>query len=317
MKQKIDINLFEMVTSIANVVNILDYSANIHQEQVAYISFRIAKGFELNSKEREELILAAIIHDIGAFSFEDKLEVLDFDTSGMLKHSEIGAALLAESKFFARISKIIKYHHLDWNYGENNNLAGIELPLSSQILHLADKISILIESEENVLNQADEIMKKIKVNSAKKFNPQLVKVFLELAEREEFWLSSVTPDLIKRVLAEEIKQNRISLDIDELLDLSKIFSRIIDFRSPFTLTHSRGVAIVAEKLAELIGWSDYDCKKMRIAGYFHDLGKLAVPTEILEKPGKLSEEEFNIIRSHTFYTYYVLDPIESLSDIKE
>ncbi|OQA12619.1 MAG: Cyclic di-GMP phosphodiesterase response regulator RpfG [bacterium ADurb.Bin363] len=48
---------------------------------------------------------------------------------------------------------------------------------------------------------------------------------------------------------------------------------------------------------------------MKVAGYLHDLGKLAVPTEILEKPGSLSYEDFSIVRSHTYYTYRTLENI--------
>ena len=54
-----------------------------------------------------------------------------------------------------------------------------------------------------------------------------------------------------------------------------------------------------------------------IAGYLHDLGKLAVSNEILEKPGKLSEDEFNVIRSHTYYTYHLLESIPAFKMINE
>jgi HD-GYP domain-containing protein (c-di-GMP phosphodiesterase class II) len=54
---------------------------------------------------------------------------------------------------------------------------------------------------------------------------------------------------------------------------------------------------------------------MRIAGFLHDLGKLAVPTEILEKPGKLTPEEFTVIRSHTYYTYRILDTLDDFDTI--
>jgi len=54
---------------------------------------------------------------------------------------------------------------------------------------------------------------------------------------------------------------------------------------------------------------------MKVAGHLHDLGKLAVPAEILEKPAKLTEEEFDIIKSHTFYTYSILETISDLDVI--
>jgi HD-GYP domain-containing protein (c-di-GMP phosphodiesterase class II) len=56
---------------------------------------------------------------------------------------------------------------------------------------------------------------------------------------------------------------------------------------------------------------------MRIAGHLHDLGKLAVPAEILEKPSALSEEEFSVIRGHTFYTQQVLESMGDLGPITE
>ena len=56
---------------------------------------------------------------------------------------------------------------------------------------------------------------------------------------------------------------------------------------------------------------------MMIAGYLHDLGKLAVSNEILENPGKLSENEFNIIRSHPYYTYHLLESIPAFKTINK
>jgi HD-GYP domain-containing protein (c-di-GMP phosphodiesterase class II) len=59
----------------------------------------------------------------------------------------------------------------------------------------------------------------------------------------------------------------------------------------------------------LAAFSEHDAKMMKIAGYLHDLGKLAVPVEILNKPSKLTKEEFQIIKSHSYYTYRILEPI--------
>ena len=75
------------------------------------------------------------------------------------------------------------------------------------------------------------------------------------------------------------------------------------------------MAKTAEKLAELVGFSKNECKMMLVAGYLHDLGKLAIREEVLEKPGKLDKEEFNIIKSHAYYTYRLLQPIKEFEVI--
>jgi len=99
----------------------------------------------------------------------------------------------------------------------------------------------------------------------------------------------------------------------EFMNLGRVFSHIIDFRSSFTATHSAGVAASAEALDRLTGFSERESQMMRIAGYLHDLGELGVPAEILEKSSKLTEEEFNVIRSHTFYTFLALESIRDFN----
>jgi HD-GYP domain-containing protein (c-di-GMP phosphodiesterase class II) len=106
-------------------------------------------------------------------------------------------------------------------------------------------------------------------------------------------------------------------DLDDVLQMARMFSHVIDFRSRFTATHSAGVAHTAGKLAELSGMSADEHKMMLIAGYLHDLGKLAVKNSILEKPSKLSINEFDVIRSHSFYTYKLLSGIEGFHTINQ
>jgi len=91
-----------------------------------------------------------------------------------------------------------------------------------------------------------------------------------------------------------------------------MLSHIIDFRSRFTAVHSSGVAVVAGSLAESMGLSRRQCQLIRISGYLHDFGKLAVPKEILEKTGPLTLEEYAIIKSHAYYSSRLLRTVPEL-----
>ena len=65
----------------------------------------------------------------------------------------------------------------------------------------------------------------------------------------------------------------------------------------------------------LMGFSAWECQLIRVAGNLHDLGKLAVPAEILEKSGQLTDAEYNLIKGHSFYTYHILEAIDELEII--
>lgn len=154
--------------------------------------------------------------------------------------------------------------------------------------------------------------------SGKVFAPEVVSTFnhldTSLAAKEYFWFDATSPS-VDAILRRQQGSTTLSLGLEGLLSLANLFRRIIDFRSPFTATHTSGVAATAEALARLVGFSERECRMMMVAGYLHDLGKLAVPTEILEKSAKLTEAEFDIVRSHAYHTYSILATIPELDTI--
>jgi HD-GYP domain-containing protein (c-di-GMP phosphodiesterase class II) len=184
------------------------------------------------------------------------------------------------------------------------------VPLGSHLLHLADRVAVLVGERPEVLDEAGRICETIFAQSGKMFMPDLVEAFRNLAVRESFWFDAASPpNLVLPGFP------AIEADMNELLALAELFSRVIDFRSRFTATHSSGVAASAEQLAGLIGFCARQCRMMRIAGYLHDLGKLAVPAEILEKPSDLTKAELNLIRGHTYHTHRILAPLAELNEI--
>ena len=81
-------------------------------------------------------------------------------------------------------------------------------------------------------------------------------------------------------------------------------------RDPYTAGHQRRVAQLACAIARKMGLPDEQIYGIRIIGVVHDIGKIAVPGDILSKPGKLSAEEFNIVKTHPQVAYEVLRNLE-------
>ena len=313
MIKELHVSLFDMVLCLSNALDLISPQLVNHHKRVSYIAFQIGSELELSNEELNELLLAGLLHDIGALSLKERLELLDFEEKASFNHAQSGYHLIKDFTPLFQAASIIRYHHLPWNEGRGITSNDKMVPLTSHILHLADRIEVLINFEENVVGQAKEILRNITSHSNTKFVPHLIEAFGELAAKEYFWLDTISPPINQ--IINQLGLLKVELDMKILHDLANMFCQIIDFRSPFTATHSSGVAASAETLARFCGFSKRECLTMRIAGYFHDLGKLVIPIEILDKPAKLNKNEINIIKSHTFYTYRILETINELETI--
>jgi len=190
------------------------------------------------------------------------------------------------------------------------------VPDGSHILHLADRVAVLISSFTDPRGEAQAIVSTVKDYAGAEFKPDYVEAFRNLAAKEFFWLDieqRLTSTYIQRLIID----GATAFDLDGLARIAHFFAQLIDFRSPFTATHSSGVAASAVALAEYMAFSKVECAMMKVAGYLHDLGKLAVPTEILEKPAALAANEWKTIKAHTYYGYRALEPITDLKTINE
>ena len=83
----------------------------------------------------------------------------------------------------------------------------------------------------------------------------------------------------------------------------------IELRDPYTAGHQRRVAELARAIAREMGLPEERVQGIYVGALVHDLGKIAVPAEILSKPGRLSEAEFNLIRQHPRVGYEILKPV--------
>lgn len=95
-----------------------------------------------------------------------------------------------------------------------------------------------------------------------------------------------------------------------LLQFVHAMSDAIEKRDPYTAGHQRRVAELSHAIAMEMGWSLEQCEAISIIGLLHDLGKISLPAEILSKPGRLSEIEFMLVRTHPQQGYEILSKID-------
>ena len=274
-------HIFDFIQCFSDALDLIVPDLSGHHKRVAYIGRAIAAALGLSEDRQYVLLTAGMLHDAGALTLKSRMDALQFET-GETSHAETGYRLLRSWPALTGAAEIIRGHHA--RYDARGNGCG-EYCEEAYILHLADRVDALLRRGEFVLDQAPRVCREMKRRKGTQFDPAHVEAFLSLADKEYFWLD-ITADNLRDILG---RVSRALCDggappaIEEIEDFTRLFTHVIDFRSRFTATHSAGVSATAAMLGEIAGFDPSKARRLRIAGYLHDLGKLAVPAELLDK----------------------------------
>ena len=315
MQRQVSVNIGNLLLSLSEITDIANPSIAQHQQRTAFIAMGIAKYAGVEPDILENIFTAALLHDIGAISIEEKLAIhSSVEPMDYTLHCVRGELLLTQTPWLKKISKIVRHHHKKWEDWQES----IKNPdvFASQIILLADYVERLIDRSKYILHQDKNIIEKVNDVKNKLVHEQIVNYFMETSQREEFWLDLVSPRLYP-VLLHNGPYRNVEIDLKGIALIAEVYRDIIDFKSPFTATHTTGVSACAEMLSKLFGLTELEVNLMKIAGNLHDIGKLIVPNSILEKPDKLTVAEFAVMRCHTYYTFYVISTIGGLQHISE
>ena len=308
MRLPTKVSQLDMISGLSTAVDLVYPALHGHHRRTAFIASQVGEAVGLPAQELRTLGLAAMLHDVGALSLAERKETLHFEESedaapGRDWHGEVGYQLLRGFGPLSKAAEIIRFHHVEWWDGRGHSHRGHEVPMNSHLLHLADRVAVLVREGREVLGMASDIRRRIREQRGRMFVPKQVDAFLDVTSRESFWLRATT-------LPEEpgppFQWQPVPLDMEGIDAFAALFCQIVDFRSRFTATHTSGVGATAPALGRMVGMSAEDCAALKVAGHLHDLGKLAVPVEVLEKPSALTPRQFNLIKSHSYHTYRLL-----------
>jgi putative nucleotidyltransferase with HDIG domain len=182
--------------------------------------------------------------------------------------------------------------------GMPDGLRGEEIPQAARILCFAQTIEVFHRG--GGVRAACKVAKR---RRGRWFDPRLVDAFLRFSGEREFWATLEAPDVSRW----EPPGFALAGDEDRLDRIAEAFARVIDAKSPFTASHSQRVAEIADGIAVVLRFDADDRRTLRRAALLHDIGKLAISNRILDKPGKLTDEEFRVIQSHPVHTLHILE----------
>ena len=212
------------------------------------------------------------------------------------------AQALGFSKATAHAIRSMDEHWDGGGYPEGRK--GQAIPVLARIIGMAQVAEIFAEQDG-----PDAALAVVRERRGRWFDPELVRAFADVAGDASLWERVASSDLDREVSAVEPKVMQFTVDEERLDQIAAAFAWVVDAKSPFTYHHSERVADFATSIAEYIGLSKAECVRVKRAGLLHDIGKLAVPNRILDKPGRLTSAEWEIVRLHPYYSYQILERV--------
>ncbi len=308
--EKVDLSVKDVFLLFSSVLDYFVPGVRAHHLAVAFISFEIAMQMGLDEDKIECLTDAALIHDIGLGGVGEGM-IEDPDSIELdFHHCELGYKMLKKVPWADKYAEVIRHHHDTWDGRSGSGAKGDEIPIGSRIIFLADRVAAKSYAEDiaSLLNIRHDVLDYVRSKSRTYFDPDVVGAFEKVAEREAFWFS-LDPKVVGRLVRENVPVRSRFFSVLDVITAYTLLADIVDFKSQFTRNHSINVANLAALLATKANFSEFDTDMMMLGGLLHDIGKVAVPSYILDKPGRLTQQEFNIMKAHPYITHLVLQSV--------
>ncbi|MEG1790179.1 MAG: HD domain-containing protein [Oscillospiraceae bacterium] len=291
---------YEVINVVRNTLGRIDTRIMEHGERVAFI---VSEMLEFSGNpgglDRDKLFILSALHDIGAYKTEEIDRLVSFDGNDLNDHAIYGYLFLKNMSHLGDCSEAVLYHHTpyrqlkspDCGYGE---YAGI--------IHLADRADIL-------LMQGDKsALKRLRPLAGEIFDPELCELFFR-ADAERKICERLFSGEYRAVVESSVRA--LVLSERDVWEYLKMLAYALDFRSEYTVAHTVNTTAISMALGKLVGLSVSDMELLYCGAFLHDLGKIAIPISILEKPGSLTPTEGDVMRTHVVVTDEILRGVVS------
>ncbi len=300
----------------------LVHVTNKHTKRVAYMSVCVAEQMGIHGESLQDLAVCALLHDNALTQYIQEELHNDISQASIMEgiphlgtHCLLGEKNIKELPFHTDVNNVILYHHENADGSGPFKKKWTEVPLFARIIHLCDLLDVVCRSKTFTTETWKKATNFLQKTRGTIIDNECVDVFFNTFSEAHFL--SLGSENLETFLWNKVPRMKQTLSFSQIKLLADFFAHIIDYKSPFTSTHSIGVASKAEQLTRYMGFDEKNAQKMYLAGALHDIGKVAIGNEILEKPGKLTANEYATMKHHAAYTYYILSEIDDFDEIRD
>lgn len=313
----------ELTKFLRSLTVALDYveveiirTARNHSKRVAVLTNLMAVEAGFSRDDVFALTQAAVLHDCALAEYlRDEFggENTTLDERNMTEHCVQGEELLRKLPVYRSIFGAVLYHHERADGKGAFRRTADETPLCAQLIHMADIMDVTFSLDSMDPEKFARLTEWLAQNTGTAVSAFSAECFRKVADYDT--LCSITGEGCRARLLTMLPEFTNEVSTEVLREMASFFARITDYKSHFTWRHSLGIAEKAEAMGQYYGYDPEMCDKLYIAGALHDVGKLLIGNDILEKPGKLTSSEYREIQNHAMGTWDILSGIGGLEDI--
>ena len=286
-----------------------------HSMRVAMLCSAIARELGRGEDEMLKIRAAALLHDsaISEASNAKSLETGKAKDMLLRLHCRLGQRNYECLPLGGGVEDYILYHHERYDGSGPFRKKRGEFPVGAEILSLVDTMDLM----EHFETAEPDLLEKIRADARRlantKYSREVVDAFCSVLTAP--MCSVLHDENIVGAICCESPSYGLDLSDPVIIRIAEMVARIIDYKSVFTRKHTVQIANRAYLMAEYYGYGDTEMNLLYLAASLHDIGKAATPTAVLEKPGALDADEYEVIMKHVRYTWDWLHEVEGFEKI--
>lgn len=309
----------QIMTALSLIMDQFGEHNLLHSRRVAVIAAALAEI--VLPEKRDVIFYASMLHDVGAVIFgEHPMMFPSLEeqkrVARIAEHPTVGSKIVSEIKVIEEAQSYIQDHH-EWHNGNGypNRKKGEDISPGGQLIRIADTIDLKRQYPPT------DIYNYLRQQKGREFHPDLWDAILDLKNKDagafypeisdNFGIHRMFSDVLRSVNPHWIT----SMDGDYIKIVLRTFAGIIDAKHSYTRKHSERIAFLSEKIARCMELPPKEIEDITHAAHLHDIGKVYVPHEILNKAGQLSDREIEIMKRHTIITMEILDTIQAFRNL--
>ena len=287
----------KVIDIMEKTLNHVDARLTDHGKRVAYLIYKILKPQrKFSDQQLRDICMLAMLHDVGAYKTEEIDKMVIFETIDVWDHSIYGYLFLKYFSPLKELAPVLLFHHAECE--EIMHLEDPEHTILAQLISLCDRADVFTLHG----GDHDDFIKYINKNRNIKYRDDIADLFLT---------SDINIDTVFDDIDADKSFNNVfrktPLTTDEVNGYVNMIIYSIDFRSSQTVVHTIAATCIAEFLAKRLGADEEEIKKVRTGAMLHDIGKVGIPTYILESADGLSDSEMDIMKTHVDIAEKILE----------